>query len=72
MNPFKHVRNWIKGEMMGLAALIAAIAEKDSCDVRKGNAVKRLREDRHMNEKMGEGKFVFKNIFKGKNGKAKE
>lgn len=28
-NPFKHIRNWIKGEMLGLAALIAAIAEKE-------------------------------------------
>lgn len=71
MNPFKHVRNWIKGEMLGLAALIAAIAEKENCDVRKGNAIKRLRDDREMNKKLGEGKFVLKNVFKGKNNKAK-
>lgn len=41
-NPFKYIRNWIKGEMLGLAALIAAIAEKESCDTRKANAIKRL------------------------------
>ena len=72
MNPFKHVRNWIKGEMLGLAALIAAIAEKENCDVRKGNAIKKLRDDREMNKKLGEGKFVLKNVFKGKNNKAKQ
>ena len=70
-NPFKHVRNWIKGEMMGLAALIAAIAEKESCDVRKNNAIKKLASDRLTNAKIGEGKFVLKNVFKGKNNKAK-
>ena len=66
-NPFKYIRNWIKGEMLGLAALIAAIAEKESCDTRKANAIKRLQNDREMNKKIGEGKFVLKNVFKGKN-----
>ena len=45
-NPFKHIRNWVKGEMMGLAALISAIGEKESCDVRKQAAIKRLASDR--------------------------
>ena len=34
-NPFKHIRNWIKGEVMNLESLMAAIGEKESCDVRK-------------------------------------
>lgn len=58
--------------MLGLAALIAAISEKDSCDVRKQNAIKRLASDREMDKKLGEGKFVLKNVFKGKNNKAKQ
>lgn len=34
-NPFIHVRNWVKGEMLNLNSLIAAIADKESCEVRK-------------------------------------
>jgi len=34
-NPFVHIRNWVKSEMLNLGALIAAIGEKESCDHRK-------------------------------------
>lgn len=34
-NPFIHIRNWIKGEMLNLGALIDAIGEKEACDLRK-------------------------------------
>ena len=34
-NPFKHIRNWIKGEMMNLESLMEAIGEKEACDHRK-------------------------------------
>ena len=34
-NPFIHIRNWIKGEMLNLGALIHAISEKEACDARK-------------------------------------
>lgn len=34
-NPFIHIRNWVKGEMLNLGALISAISEKEACDVRK-------------------------------------
>lgn len=56
---------------MGLAALIAAIGEKEACDVRKCNAVKKLASDREMVKKIGEGKFVMKHMFKGEKGKNK-
>lgn len=69
-NPFKHIRNWVKDEMLSLAALIAAIGEKESCDVRKQNAVKRLSNDRELNTKLGQGKFTFGGIFKSKSEKA--
>ena len=57
---------------MGLASLIAAISEKENCVTRKQNAVKKLSSDRDIIKKMEEGKFVLKNVFKGKNNKAKE
>ena len=34
-NPFIHIRNWVKGEMMNLECLMQAIGEKESCDIRK-------------------------------------
>ena len=57
--------------MLGLAALIAAIGEKESCDSRKQNAIKRLASDKELNKKLGEGKFTFGGMFKSKNEKAK-
>jgi hypothetical protein len=52
MNPFKHIRNWIKGEMMNLDSLMAAIGEKESCDFRKQLAIKKLAADRELNDKL--------------------
>ena len=39
-NPFKHIKTWIKDEMMSLESLMNAIAEKDNCEVRKAKAAK--------------------------------
>ena len=70
-NPFKHVRNWIKGEIFNLNALTAAIGEKESCESRKQNSIKRIAADRDTNNKLSEGKFTLKTMFKSKNDKAK-
>lgn len=71
-NPFKHIRNWIKGEVMNLEALMQAISEKESCDVRKQNAIKKLAADKELNMKLAEGKFTIKSAFKSKSGKARQ
>ena len=70
-NPFKHIRNWIKGEMLSLGALIHAISEKEACDVRKQQAIKKLSEDRELIQKLSQGKFTFKGMFKSANNKTK-
>jgi len=70
-NPFKHVRNWIKGEIFNLTSLTEAVGEKESCESRKQNAIKRIATDRDTNNKLSEGKFTFKTMFKSKNDKAK-
>lgn len=70
-NPFIHIRNWVKGEMLNLGALISAISEKDSCDLRKQNAIKRLNKDRESIQNLSEGKFSFKYIFKSDAAKVK-
>jgi hypothetical protein len=56
--------------MLGLEALMAAIGEKESCDVRRQNAIKKLAEERELNAKLGQGKFTFKGMFKSKEKKA--
>lgn len=70
-NPFIHIRNWVKGEMMNLECLMQAIGEKESCDVRKQMTIKKLAQDRELNNKIGQGKFAFKTVFKSKSGKAR-
>ncbi len=34
-NPFKHIRNWIKSEVMNLEALMGAISIKETCSYKK-------------------------------------
>ena len=68
-NPFIHIRNWIKGEMFSLDSLIQAITEKECCDARKGQACKRLTDDREHLSKLNEGKFALKSMFKTSSGK---
>mmetsp|Transcript_14266 Transcript_14266/g.24268 ORF Transcript_14266/g.24268 Transcript_14266/m.24268 type:complete len:139 (-) Transcript_14266:98-514(-) len=58
--------------MMNLESLMDAIGEKESCDVRKQNAIKRLAEDREMIQKLGMGKFTLKTMFKSKSGKKRQ
>ena len=63
-NPFKHIRNWIKGEVMNLQSLMDAIAQKDSCDERKANSIRKLAADREHLAKLQSGKFQLKTMFK--------
>jgi hypothetical protein len=57
--------------MMNLECLMQAIGEKESCDVRKQMTIKKLAQDRELNNKIGQGKFAFKTVFKSKSGKAR-
>ena len=57
---------------MNLESLMAAIGEKESCDIRKQNSVKKLVADRELNMKLGRGKFTIKSAFKSKSSKARQ
>ena len=50
--------------MMNLNALMEAISQKESCEVRKQGAVKKLNEDRATLEKLQNNKFQLKTMFK--------
>lgn len=56
---------------MNLECLMQAIGEKESCDVRKQITIKKLAQDRELNNKIGQGKFSVKTLFKSKGGKAR-
>lgn len=71
MNSFIHIRNWVKGEILNLGALINAISEKEACEGRKQAAIKRLADDRETVHKLSEGKFTFKHMFKSESSKVK-
>ena len=71
LNPFLHIRNWVKGEQYDLGALIMAIMEKESCDARKSKAISKLKKDREANQKLASGQFTFKNMFKSHDQKMK-
>jgi hypothetical protein len=68
-NSFKHIRNWIKMEMMNLETLILAIHEKERCYERKHKAVKALTEQQKQLKRIDEGKFTFKTMLKSKSSK---
>jgi hypothetical protein len=63
-NPFKGIRNWVKGEVMNLEALMAAIGEKEACDMRRHNAVRRLEQDRALINSINQRKFTLQTLFK--------
>ena len=58
--------------MMNLGALIAAIGEKESCDHRKQQTIKKLAEERELCEKLNQKKFNIKTLFKSESGKEKK
>ena len=71
-NPFIHVRNWVKGEIMDLDALLQAILRKEAVDGMKFKTITQLKQNRDTVDKMNTGKFTFKAMFKSQSGKTAE
>ena len=45
-NPFVHIRNWVKGEILNLNALAMAISGKEVCEARKTAAIQKAVSER--------------------------
>lgn len=63
-NPVRHISYWVKGEVLSLESLIAAINYKDNIDNLKkkcGNEINELTADI---QKLNSGKFTFGGILK--------
>ncbi len=71
-NPFKHVRNWIKGEMLEIQCLMECVSRKEGVEASKNKAVSKVRDNKDTVDKMNAGKFTLKGLFKSQSGKASE
>jgi hypothetical protein len=69
-NPFKHMRNWVKSELMELSALIEAISRKEGVEAARNKANAKIRDRKDTIDKMNNGKFTFKGLFKNNSEKA--
>ena len=71
-NPFKHIRNWIKGELRRIGCLLEAITRREGIETTKQKAIQRVKDDRNTANKLGSGAFVLAGVFKSASGKASE
>lgn len=71
-NPFKHVRNWIKGEIMDLHCVLECIARKEGVESTKAKAITKVKDNKETVEKMNTGKFTFKAMFRSNTSKGLE
>lgn len=44
-NPFKHVKNWVKGEILEIEAILDAVSMKEAMVARKEKAAKKKKEN---------------------------
>jgi hypothetical protein len=71
-NPFKHMRNWVKCELMELQALTQAIARKEGVAAARQRLLAKIRSKKETIEKINTGKFTLKGLFKNAGEKANE
>ena len=71
-NPFKHIRNWIKGELRKVGSLLEAISRLQAIEVQKKNTTKKVQEDKVTSSKLGSGGFTMAGFMKGPQAKANE
>ena len=71
-NPFKIMREWVKGEIFDLQSVLEAIGHKDGMEGAKTRTETRIRKDKETLDKMNAGKKTFKTLFKSSTGKASE
>ena len=63
-NPYTHTRNWVKGEIYALKAVLSAIDAKDNITKLKQKAKSTLADKTETQQKLKTGKFTFKGLLK--------
>lgn len=66
------MRNWVKSELLELNALIEAISRKEGVEAARTNALKKIKDRKETIDKMNQGKFTFKGMFKNTGEKASQ
>lgn len=64
------MRNWVKSELMELNALIETISRKEGVEAARSKALVKIRDRKDTIDKMNQGKFTFKGLFKNTSEKA--
>ncbi len=64
------MRNWVKSELMELQALIEAISRKEGVEAARTKALSKIKDRKETIDKMNQGKFTFKGLFKNQTEKA--
>ena len=68
-NPVRHISYWVKGEVLALESLIAAINYKDSIDSLKKGCSKDIQDLTDSIAKLNSGKFTFGGMLKSESAK---
>ena len=63
-NPVRHINHWVKGEVLALESLIAAINYKDHVDSLKKKANAEISDLTDSINKLNSGKFTFGGMLK--------
>lgn len=71
-NPFTHIRNWVKGEIMDYLAILECIQRKVGVEAAKNKAIVKLRDNKEVVDKMSHGRFTMKGLFRSQTAKANE
>ncbi len=62
-NPFKTIRNWVKGELMDIQAMLDAINKMDNLSMIKLKLINKIKENNSTIEKINSGKFTIKGFL---------
>lgn len=71
-NPYKQLRNWIKGEILSLEAIVETIESTEKILEKKKKAQGTIKDKNEAVEKLQKGKFSFGSMLKSSEGKAQQ
>lgn len=68
-NPFIHISNWVKGEVLTLDALIRCVQHIQNIDQMKRKTIENIRDTEDTIRKLNSGQFTFSGLLKDESGK---
>mmetsp|Transcript_15406 Transcript_15406/g.14998 ORF Transcript_15406/g.14998 Transcript_15406/m.14998 type:complete len:131 (-) Transcript_15406:263-655(-) len=71
-NPFRHIKDWIKGEVKKIHSLLESIQRVQNLENIKKNTQKKVNDSRVTSSKLESGQFTFAGILKSSSAKQVE